>query len=367
MKVLPKFAGVSRFSSPGWYVASRLHTARFILCVFLLLGLAFMPSVGVLAHFRPVVRMQQDEPTPAQLIDAVNALRASNGLPALKQNAILMQTAQSQANALLGSGGAVGHSRPGGMTYTDQLLLLGYPLAGDLSLGGIRSENFVFGNDLTIQDAIGFWLGDEPHTNTMLASKYIEIGAGVAVESYGTIYYVVDTARPTSSGQPQQSAMLALTTTAVSPSQLLSQYIIPVSRATARADGTVLHRVQYGQTLWSIAIAYGTTINSIRALNNLGDDPTVYEGQVLVVQRGATQPAPPSATASGPPTLTPTASLDSEGDHHVELVAVVSPSITAPPAEGAPGGPSLGMGLGILLFAIVMGCGTAAWLVRKQK
>jgi hypothetical protein len=55
-----------------------------------------------------------------------------------------------------------------------------------------------------------------------------------------------------------------------------------------------LHEVQYGQTLWSIAITYGTTIEQIRRLNNLGDSTTVYERQVLLVQKGATQPAPPT-------------------------------------------------------------------------
>jgi hypothetical protein len=71
----------------------------------------------------------------------------------------------------------------------------------------------------------------------------------------------------------------------------LSQYSIPVALSTARPDGDVVHEVQYGQTLWSIAIQYGTTIEQIKRLNNLTDD-TVVSGWKLLVQKGATQPAP---------------------------------------------------------------------------
>src|SRR5574341_79663 len=83
--------------------------------------------------------------------------------------------------------------------------------------------------------------------NTMLSPNYIDIGAGVAIGSDGAVYYVIDTARPTSSGLPQPDAASVLTVTADS-SQLLSQYIIPVSLSTARPDGTVYHKVQYGQS-----------------------------------------------------------------------------------------------------------------------
>jgi LysM repeat protein len=51
-----------------------------------------------------------------------------------------------------------------------------------------------------------------------------------------------------------------------------------------------LHKVQYGQSLWSIAIMYGTTIEQIQRWNNLGESIIVYEQQVLLVQKGATQP-----------------------------------------------------------------------------
>ncbi|MFN8460898.1 MAG: LysM domain-containing protein [Anaerolineales bacterium] len=44
--------------------------------------------------------------------------------------------------------------------------------------------------------------------------------------------------------------------------------------------------MQYGQTLWSIAITYGTTIKEIQRLNWNTED--VYVGQQLLVMKGAT-------------------------------------------------------------------------------
>lgn len=78
----------------------------------------------------------------------------------------------------------------------------------------------------------------------------------------------------------------------------MSEYSIPVAVSTARPDGDVVHEVQSGQTLWSIAIQYGTTIEQLKRLNGLTDN-TVVPGWKLLVQKGATQPAPPTPTLPG--------------------------------------------------------------------
>jgi hypothetical protein len=61
--------------------------------------------------------------------------------------------------------------------------------------------------------------------------------------------------------------------------------------STARPDGDVIHEVKYGQSLWSIAIQYSTTIEQIKRLNNLTSD-TIVPGWTLLIQKGATQPVP---------------------------------------------------------------------------
>jgi hypothetical protein len=75
---------------------------------------------------------------------------------------------------------------------------------------------------------------------------------------------------------------------------LLPQGMAPVAIATALPDGMVYHEVEYGQSLWSLAIAYHTTIKQIQQLNGLADT-TVQPGQRLLILQSATQPAPDSA------------------------------------------------------------------------
>ena len=259
-------------------------------------------------------------PTPAEVIDAVNALRLSNGLPALMVHSVLMQVAQEEANGI--ASGQGGHWRPPGVTLGQWLILLGYPLSGDLSMDGYRSENW--GAASTAEEAVNMWLGDDIHTNTMLSPNRSDIGVGIAVSDQ--IYIVLETALRTNSGQMQSDAYDILTgipmtqaayageATLAAENGLLPQYSMPVSLNTAFPNGEVYHEVEYGQTLWSIAIAYHTTIKQIQQLNNLYDT-TVVEGQKLLVVKGATQSAPPTNIVAtlGTPTksywLTSTATL----------------------------------------------------------
>lgn len=258
--------------------------------------------------------------TADQVISTVNSLRAANGLPSLSVHPILMQIAQWEVDALVN--GAGGHTRPDNMTLGQQLLSLGYPLSGDLSQDGYRSENVVFGPGVTVEDAIRFWGSDDPHLNTMLSPNRSDIGVAVAsnLDEWGftVYYYVLETALQTNSGQMQHNAYPTLTaianfqsvysaaaTQAVADG-LLPQNIAPVIRSTALPDGNVLHRVQYGQTLWSIATVYGTTVERIQAWNNLGDSTDIFVGQTLLVQLKATQPSFPTVTQSTSATLVPT-------------------------------------------------------------
>jgi uncharacterized protein YkwD len=243
--------------------------------------------------------------TAAEVISAVNELRTSRGLNALSTHSILMQVAADQANALAATDGAIGHERPCGITLGQDLLKRGYPLAGALSLDGYRSENWVTAE--TTEEAIRYWLGDEPHTNTMISEHRSDIGA--AVVTGNQTYIVLETALQTASGQMQYEASAILTgipmtqaacfgiATEYAGNSLLPQYSIPVIRSTALPDGEVLHEVKYGQTLWSIAIQYGTTIIKIRQLNNLAND-VLQPGQKLLVMRGATQTAPDQVEAT---------------------------------------------------------------------
>src|SRR5688572_7566043 len=151
----------------------------------LLMLLVSVPARAQSIH-RPAYVM-----TVYDLINAVNALRAAYGLTPYNINSILMFTAQNQAD-FMASTGQVTHAGPGGITLTQRLLAAGYPLSGDLSLGGFRAENITSGNEgMLAESAINGWMRDAPHQNTMLSPNLTEIGAGVAVAN-GRVYLVVD-------------------------------------------------------------------------------------------------------------------------------------------------------------------------------
>jgi uncharacterized protein YkwD len=299
-----------------------MHPRFSALTICLVLFALTLPSARVFADHNSLPPLQAaetatptlEEPTqestpgpsaiyPIDMINAVNDLRARNGLPMLEVHQALMDVAAQTANALAATEGAAGHYRPCNMTLGQLLLVRGFALWGDLSQDGYRSEDWVSAR--TVQEAIDFWLGDQLHSDTMLSPNRSHIGAAVAVGDQ--IYMVIVTALQTPSGKMQWGADVHLTRAADAQAACtgratqkaemggLAEYSMPVAVSTARPDGDVIHEVRYGQTLWSIAIHYGTTIEQLKRLNGLTDD-TVVPGWKLLVQKGATQPAPTTAT-----------------------------------------------------------------------
>jgi len=251
-------------------------------------------------------------PTPTQVIEAVNGLRLAYGLTPLNAHPVLMQIAQTEADGI--AAGMPGHWRPNNMTLGQWLLSLGYPLLGDLSLDGYRSENWTQASSAI--EAVEQWKGDEPHLNTMISINRSDIGAAIAPNGEGSYIFVLETALQANSGKMQYNAYPTLTAIAMdqvavygdatqaAQSLLIPQYIMPVVRATARSDGDVIHEVKNGQSLWSIAIEYGVKIEQIRQLNNLSSTD-IRPGQKLLVQKGATQQPMPTSNV----TVTPVAPM----------------------------------------------------------
>ncbi len=302
--------------------------------------------------------------TPAQMIEAVNNLRASYGLAPLTTHPILMQSAQSQADYMAATGN-VTHARPGGITYTQQLLSLGFPLAGDLSLGGFRAENILYSNGYLEWNGVPPAWQDEAHMNTMLSQNFTHIGAGIS-QNGNSYYYAVDTAASTANGQMQETADEALSGVSGEAGEAagVSQYMVPVTVSTPNPDGKVFHQVQYGQTLWSIAVAYGTTIKNIQSLNQLGDDLTIYQGQNLLVLQNATLPA----TSTIAPTVTVLPTNTSLAAATVTAAIAPTQATVTPTIENfetsSPAPASSRFLVIVLIIAAFVGAGMAVWLIR---
>lgn len=319
-------------------------------CLKALVALAWL-AVGIGAQpIRGASGLRNSQATATALIAEVNALRASNGLPAYTVSPILMGTAQAQADYMAATG-SITHSGPGGITLTQRLLNAGYPLAGDLSLGGFRAENITGGRNKTAAQAVQEWTGDAPHLNTMLSPNLMEIGAGVAKVG-DMVYLVIDCARPTTSGQPQAYTPIAGDAGAGAGGISPGDFMLPVTTSTPDADGKIFHEVQTGQTLWALAIAYGVKIDEIRALNDLGPEAIIYQGDRLLVGVHATPTLAHTATTQPvPATSTQTASASAP--------TVPSPvDVISPPGsvkvEGRGENSPAGMIVGMVLLAIVL-------------
>lgn len=341
-------------------VVEKMNVYRKLFLVLLNINILF---IGLRPVESVAAQPQTSITSPSQLIDAVNSLRLSYGLAPLPVHPILMQTAQSQADYMAATGN-VTHARPSG-TFTQQLISLGFPLAGDLSAGGFRSENILNTYGPLVWDSVPSAWQDAQHMNTMLSGNFTHIGAGVS-QSGDSYFYAVDTAAATGSGQQQDSASSILTSVPSGANDAggVSQFMVPVTVNTARPDGMVYHKVQYGQSLWSIAIAYGTTIKSIQALNNLGDNSTVYQGQELLVLTNATQSATliPEATATTQITVTvPPPSTALPTTTAILLTPTSGEEAVETPASKPASSRILVV---VLIVAAMVGAGMAVWLIR---
>jgi LysM repeat protein len=73
-----------------------------------------------------------------------------------------------------------------------------------------------------------------------------------------------------------------------------------VQLATPGEDGMITHIVVAGETLISIAEAYGVPVNNLLELNGFTADAVIFPGDELIIQAGFTP------TATSPPTTTAT-------------------------------------------------------------
>ncbi len=88
----------------------------------------------------------------------------------------------------------------------------------------------------------------------------------------------------------------------------------PAAPTPAPAPGGQTYRVQRGDTLYTLALRFGTTVTALQAANNLVGS-RILAGQVLIIPRQAAAPTPPAATPA--PTPAATASAGTTGRTHI--------------------------------------------------
>jgi uncharacterized protein YkwD len=289
----------------------------------------------------------------SELIAAVNALRASNGLTAYNIYPILMKIDQAHADYQASVGSTTHYSADGSRPF-QRALAAGYPVAGDLSRGGFFSENIMSGTNLTVSGAVSAWQEDAPHLNTMLSPNLQDVGAGVST-SGGMTYYTLDAGL--ASGSPVSYTAPVGANIGAPGTAFVSEFMQPVQISSPDETGAIYHEVQFGQTLWTLAITYKTTVEQIKLLNQLSSID-IYGGQKLLIKRVST-PAPSTTETLA---FTATYGMPSSTAAGLKLNPLTS---TAEPIP-----PTITQNSGMVLFAIIaaalLAAGLGTWISTRK-
>lgn len=224
----------------------KIYTKRYLLFVVLLAASLSLPN-GTSA---------QSE-TPYDLVNAVNSLRALHGLEPYQIDPWLMVYAQehSEYMAALGTGT---HLHSDGT------------LPQDIGL----QENVASGDDGVVTVAIvvnEIWV-DWGHRHILIDYLTGDIGAGIALSDNGQVYYTIEI-------RPGEEVVTATREPGTSVP------FIPLDTSVPSEDGSIIHIVRPGETLWGIAEFYGMTVDDIRRLNALADGSTlIHPGQQLLIR-----------------------------------------------------------------------------------
>jgi uncharacterized protein YkwD len=145
----------------------------------LALAITFSAALLAPAHAQP-----KTETAEHQLFDAINAYRASMGLPRLREDSGLIAAARQHAN-LLAAKGQLSHQLP-----------MEASLSGRAHQAGVRyrslAENVAQGPDA--RNLCDQWIHSAPHRANLLDSDMDSMGIGIA-ERDGKLFAVADLAQ----------------------------------------------------------------------------------------------------------------------------------------------------------------------------
>lgn len=312
---------------------------RYRLALAALVGVLIFGLLGGIRGEAQAAPHPAEQYSPSEVIQLVNGLRAANGLPAYRSNSALMAAAQAHSEYQAASGNA-SHTGKGGSRPHDRAVANGYGGGAAVSV----SENIYSGSNASAAQAVGWWQGDGLHLGTMLSSSYRDVGAGLA-EANGVNYYTLVVGyitgeqgqppanQPGSGGSPSNPPAAAPAGAAGTP----VAWLVPIQLATPRADGSIVHEVQYGQFLYNIADAYKVELPYLLVLNSINASTVIYPGDKLLIRPAEatpTQPASPTTESAATPAVTPTparatrTSMPSQTPPDVQKVGV--------PLDGAP-------------------------------
>jgi LysM repeat protein len=221
---------------------------------------------------------QRAEAQGNEILQLVNAVRAEYGLAPVAYNAQLAAAAQGHAN-FIATEGIYSHYGVNGSTWQDRAQAAGYP--------GWAGENLVGGTRLTPQQGVTWWRNSATHFSNMLNPRWTEAGVGYAVGNGQNFYVMVFGTQ--SEGPPPRAEQVVDVPFIVAPIEL----------AAPNPDGSIVHVVGEGHTFWAIAARYEVSIADLYLFNGLNQDTVLNPGDKLTIRLADGQPPPPTPT---PPT-----------------------------------------------------------------
>ncbi len=214
----------------------------------------------------------------AEMMDLVNQFRLQNGLPAFQYNSALAFAAQRHANWMAATE-IYSHTGDGGSTPLSRATEAGY--------NGWVSENIVGGSNMSARGGLIWWQNSPVHYNTLVSTRYTQAATGFAVSANGQKMYVLvvglpSNAPPSNNSTPDESAAPLI--------------IAPIQLAEPAEDGSIVHVIEAGQSLWMVAAYYDADLDYLYQINGLTEDDFVQPGDEIFVQLADGQPPPPTPT-----------------------------------------------------------------------
>ena len=213
------------------------------------------------------------------VLQLVNAVRAEYGLPPVTYNPALAAAAQGHAN-FIANEGIYSHYGVNGSTWQDRAQAAGYP--------GWAGENLVGGTNLTPQQGVRWWRNSAVHFSNMLNPRWTEAGVGYAVGN-GQNFYVMVFGTP-NDGPPPRAQQQVVDVPFI---------VAPIELAAPNPDGSIIHTVGEGHTLWAISARYEVSLADLYLFNGMNEDSVLNPGDRLTIRLADGQPPPPTPT---PPT-----------------------------------------------------------------
>lgn len=248
------------------------------LCIVLLrvslLGIILI--LGLLA--RPVPLAAQSDPA-SEIFQLINQFRASKGLPPFQYNGTLAAAAQAHAN-WMASTSIVSHTGAGGSSPLSRSTAVGYT--------GYVVENIVGGNQMSPRSGLIWWQNSPIHYNTLVTNRYPQAGVGFSTNGQQNMYVLV-VGRPP--GPNESGPEVASPDTSAAP-----LIITPIRLAEPREDGSIVHVIQQGQAMWTIAAYYDVDLGYLYLINGLTEEDVLHPGDEVTVRLADGQEPPPTPT-----------------------------------------------------------------------